>query len=319
MLDVSVVVITYNHEKYISQALESVLMQKWTGTWEVLVGDDASADGTSQILKHYEEAYPELIRVCSNRQNQGASRNLYEMLCRAKGKYIALLEGDDYWTDSDKLRKQVEWLERHKEYSACTHECEIVDVEGNPLKKQYKYWLSHKRIFTLKDCQGFYLSGQTGTLLMRNYFLENPQMFSILYQAHPMISDRTLQTILSAILPIYHMPEKMSAYRQNIRRDGTNATSVLFVENIESPYENLKLTICLEQYIADAFHKKLMCDSIKRMFLAIGCLKAARYPDKAHKEVLKKMMNVGKISYFQLAACLPIECMKRVYIKLMEG
>ena len=121
---VSVSCITYNHAKYIRQCLDGFIMQKTNFSFEVLIHDDASTDGTAEIIKEYEKRYPEIIKPIYEEENQWSRgrRGTAEFnFPRAVGKYIALCEGDDYWIDPNKLQKQVDFLETHPEYSMCFH------------------------------------------------------------------------------------------------------------------------------------------------------------------------------------------------------
>jgi glycosyltransferase involved in cell wall biosynthesis len=116
---VSVCCITYNHVDYISEALDSFLMQETNFPFEILVHDDASTDGTKNIILEYAENYPEIIKAVIQTENQYSKAGLIAhrfLFPKAKGKYIALCEGDDYWTDCTKLQKQVQFLEDHPEY-----------------------------------------------------------------------------------------------------------------------------------------------------------------------------------------------------------
>ena len=117
----SVVFITYNHERYIRQALDSVLMQKTDFPFEIVVGEDCSTDHTRDILNEYKEKYPDQIRLLYREKNLGRpTLNVYQTAMECKGKYMAFLEGDDFWTDPEKLQKQVRFLEEHDEYEAVT-------------------------------------------------------------------------------------------------------------------------------------------------------------------------------------------------------
>ena len=91
------------------------------------MGEDASPDHTGKILMEYREKDPQHIHLFLRKANLGATRNLYEVLQACTGRYIALLEGDDYWIDPDKIQKQVDYLESHPEAVACTHRCLFVD------------------------------------------------------------------------------------------------------------------------------------------------------------------------------------------------
>lgn len=118
---VSISCITYNHAPYIRQCLDSFLMQQCDFNYEILIHDDASTDGTSDIIREYQKKYPEIIKPIIQKENQW-SQGIRGMMARfnfprAKGKYIALCEGDDYWTDPLKLQKQVDFLETNPEYS----------------------------------------------------------------------------------------------------------------------------------------------------------------------------------------------------------
>lgn len=120
---VSICCNTYNHENYIEQCLEGFVMQKTTFPFEILVHEDASTDNTASTVKEYERKYPELFRSVYQTENQFQKQNtLINILFKmARGKYIALCEGDDYWTDPYKLQKQVDFLEKNEEFVLCSH------------------------------------------------------------------------------------------------------------------------------------------------------------------------------------------------------
>ena len=120
---VSIVCITYNHEPYLRDALDSFLMQKTNFPIEIILAEDCSTDGTRKICEEYATKYPETIKYIYRDQNVGYNENEYEAMSAASGKYIAYCEGDDYWTDSLKLQKQVDFLESHPDYSVCWHRC----------------------------------------------------------------------------------------------------------------------------------------------------------------------------------------------------
>ena len=119
---VSISCITYNHAPFIRQCLDGFLMQQTNFAFEVLIHDDASTDGTTEIIKEYEARYPDVIKPIYEEENQwvkGRRGSAVFNFPRARGKYIALCEGDDYWTDPFKLQKQVDFLESNPEYSMC--------------------------------------------------------------------------------------------------------------------------------------------------------------------------------------------------------
>lgn len=112
----SVAVLTYNSESTIRQCLDSIIKQKVDFDYEIVVGDDGSTDNTLDILKSYENTYSGDFVLIKSPRNEGISRNYQKVLMHCKGKYVALCEGDDFWTVEDKLQKQVDFLEHHEKY-----------------------------------------------------------------------------------------------------------------------------------------------------------------------------------------------------------
>lgn len=162
---VSIVVITYNHENYIRQCLDSILMQEINCSIEIIIGDDCSTDKTPEIIKEYSEKYPNLIKSYLRMTNLGATKNQYDCFTKSSGKYIAILDGDDFWTDKSKLTTQINFLENNN-YIACTQRYKVVDEnnkvlqeifngEGSPTSGEY----------TLNDFQNYIYYGHQGTIL----------------------------------------------------------------------------------------------------------------------------------------------------------
>lgn len=127
----SVIMTTYNHERYIAEAIESVLRQQTSFRVEIVIGEDCSTDRTLNIARDYQSMYPEGIRIVSSDENVGWRKNYRRTIAAAKGKYIALLDGDDYFTHRKKLQMQVELLEADPEAGMCYTRSERVDETGN--------------------------------------------------------------------------------------------------------------------------------------------------------------------------------------------
>ena len=129
---VSIICNTYNHEKYIEQAIQGFIKQQTEFNYEILIHDDASTDNTVKIIKKYEDRYPEIIKPIYQQKNQYSidfNNILQIQFQRAKGKYIAFCEGDDFWIDIRKLSKQVHVLNHHPELDLCSF-CEIVSIQS---------------------------------------------------------------------------------------------------------------------------------------------------------------------------------------------
>ena len=132
-IKVSVVCLAYNHEKYIRECLDSIVNQKTSFKYEIIINDDASTDNTANIIREYEKKYPEIIKATYQEENQYSKGvNITEeiLLKNATGKYVAFCECDDKWTDSKKLQRQYEYMEVHPKCSMCVHNTVMHDLNG---------------------------------------------------------------------------------------------------------------------------------------------------------------------------------------------
>lgn len=268
------IVLAFHHENYIAQALDSILMQKTDFSYEILIGDDASTDHTADIIRDYARRYPNIIHPILRQENIGATNNLYDLLIRARGCYIANLEGDDYWTDSEKLQSQVDWLDRHPENIGSYHLCTVVDEMGNNVQKPN--WISEKQTFRFMDFQGLFLPGHPSSWLYRNIYKEPQYDYSIITKAHSVIADRTIAMLLLAQGDFALIPKAMSCYRSIKKTDGENATSQIFVNQDNSKYVEYRLTLDLEHYARNtlainadfsSFRKKLFLKTLVKLLL----------------------------------------------------
>lgn len=187
---VSISCITYNHIEYIRQCLDGFMMQQCDFDFEVLIHDDASTDGTKEIIKEFQEKHPNVIKPILQTENQWSKgirgMNLEFNFPRAKGKYIATCEGDDYWTDPLKLQKQVDFLENNDNYIACG--C-YVNVERFGTLDKFDVQLLGKSF----DSKDIIRSNPfpTLTLMMKNLD------FSVFNNYQPLVGDIELFLYLS--------------------------------------------------------------------------------------------------------------------------
>lgn len=210
-IEVSIICNAYNHEKYIRDTLESFVMQKTNFKFEVLVHDDASTDKTADIIREYEEKYPDIIKPIYQTENQ-YSKNIpigstYQKP-RVKGKYVAICEGDDYWTDPYKLQKQFDAMEKHPELDVCSHAAVIVDTKINNVIKYIKPSKKNTVIPAEKVINGGGGFVATNSLFYRAEIDENiPEFRKYL----PL--DYSLQVHSSLRGGMLYLDECMSAYR----------------------------------------------------------------------------------------------------------
>lgn len=223
---ISVVLLVYQHAKYICKALDSVLMQKTDYNYEILIVDDASTDGTQSILSEYKEKNSSRIRLDLHSKNLGGTRSGWTMLKNARGKYIALLDGDDYWTDEYKLDKQISFLERNHQYMGVFHKCKIIDENENSLYMEYSRMFGSKKIYTMHDFERGKLPGHTATFVFRNVFRGSNGKYNFFYKIHNMVGDQTIYCILLSMGNLSYLDDEMSIYRLVQKRDGTNAASL---------------------------------------------------------------------------------------------
>ena len=210
---VSVLVITYNHERYIRQALDSILMQKVDFDYKIVIGEDCSQDGTRKILMEYKEKHSDKIVLILHEENVGMHENLNSALRQCTGEYIANCEGDDYWIDPHKLQKQVDFLEKHPQYIGAAHKIKVVDEHGN-LNNAIKFsFYCQDEIYTIKHAEKGILPSQTATMVYRNILVNNPLEMDII-ENYEINGDVKLALYLALNGNIYCFNEVMSHYRR---------------------------------------------------------------------------------------------------------
>ncbi len=288
---VSVLMVTYNHQDYVQKAIQSVLNQETEFSFELLVGDDGSHDKTpGRILEASKD--PRVIPFI-RKENIGATNNLLDLQKHARGEYIAYLDGDDYWCDFQKLQTQINFLQSHPEYVACTHSCMLVDGAGNPCTKQHLKWIAEKAVFTIQDFHGIVLPGHLSTLMHRNAALKNDSAFEKIMTAHPVIADRSLFMYLLSKGPVFHLPQTMSCYRQTGADGARNATASIYKNNPHRVLDDYKYTKQLEQYATDLLGVDAGFRYHKRSIFASAVWGFVRHPSKDTASLISEILNEG--------------------------
>lgn len=210
----SILVPTYNQERYIETALNSILLQKVKYKYEILVGEDVSKDNTREILKKYEITHPNKVKVYYRDINLGTSSakldNHMDLYNRARGKYVIFLEGDDYWIDENKLEIQIDFLEKHPDYIAVAHNCIVVDENGKQRHETYPECKDTE--YTLKHYVNNILPGQLATVMMRNIYRMD-SFPTDMWEKRLVPGDRIFYFTLLANGKMYCIQKAMSAYR----------------------------------------------------------------------------------------------------------
>lgn len=209
---VSVFIITYNHEKYIGETIESIVSQKVNFDFEIVIGEDSSKDNTRAICEKYAAKYPNIIKLLPSDRNYGPMGNTIRTLNACDGKYIAMCEGDDYWADPYKLQKQVDFLESHPDFSICFSQVEIKDELGWNWPDEKYFPEIRKEDFTIED---FILSEMniipTPTILFRNIL---PRPLPAFFEKQ-IAGDMIIQLLVADKGKAYCFKEKMAVYRNH--------------------------------------------------------------------------------------------------------
>jgi glycosyltransferase involved in cell wall biosynthesis len=250
--DISIAMVAYNQEKFVGEAIESVLMQKTRYAYKIIIAEDFSTDNSRKIIVEYQKKYPDKIKLILQDKNVGASQNNVDLLSNLEGKYIAALEGDDYWTDPLKLQKQVDFLEANPDYAICFHK---VNLLQDGIIKEDTITAKVPETTTINDlAKGNYM--HTCSVVYRNnLFAELPEYFK-----ESPVGDYFLHLLNARYGDIKCIDEIMGVYRVH----GTSAWSsktqnerellwVPFLENIK-PNFNKEVQSILNAQIA--FYKK---------------------------------------------------------------
>lgn len=242
MITVSICCLTYNHHKYIKECLEGFLSQKTNFEIEILIHDDASTDSTQEIIKEYENRFPKIIKPIYQKENQyskGVSLSLTYNFPRAKGKYIALCERDDYWTDPLKLQKQVDFLETNPDYVIHSGVAKILKEECRTINEENTSLHDVGESFEVEDFYGRN-NLTTCTVLFKNCITDFPKEFS-----HVIFGDWFLYAVLlhETKLKAYRSVDIFSTYRVHNKSIMRSLSLIKYFD------QNINQILKLKQYI----------------------------------------------------------------------
>ena len=239
---VSVLMFVYNQAPYLEKAIRSVVGQRGDFPAEVIIHDDASTDGSREIIERYAQKYPNLIIPILqdvNQMQQGIDFVSRFVSPRITGKYTAYCEGDDYWTDAGKLSRQIDILDRHPEYSGVCHNCVVVDAAGRRRKPVSKFYPFRKDfVYTLRELTyERRMPGQTASVMIRSSLLsdmtddEREQFRKIRH----CLGDRKRTLLMLLKGNVLCMSRTMSAYRY-VTAGGTNWNTMIRGKNLVGRY-----------------------------------------------------------------------------------
>ena len=306
-IQVSVFCSAYNHEKYIRQALDGFVMQKTNFAFEVIVHDDASTDGTADIIREYEKKYPEIIKPIyqtENLQKKGISRLFAFMLPAARGKYIAICEGDDYWTDPDKLQKQFDYMENHSDCSLVAHTASTYHEDTKkfvPYTTKFDFTVPENRNVSTAMLISDHLIFPTASMFYKKeYYIRNRDFVTTIKSY-----DYVVKILLSSQGRVHVLPDNMSVYRKG--SDGSWSERILnnperFMTHIKESVENLNK---INEYTDYRFDSEFKVANLNRMFDAYYALSDIKTLKKAPYSDLYKRLSFNKKAYLYLTRYAP--------------
>lgn len=279
---VSICCLTFNHEDYVRNALDGFLMQKVDFAYEILIHDDASTDGTADIIREYEAKYPELIFPIIQSENQYTKGITHASgafnFPRARGSYIAMCEGDDYWTDPDKLRLQVNYMEDHRECSICFHPAAIESVDGSlagSVMRPYKGDQVIPAESMVNKTSGY----ATASLVFRTEAVKTlPE-----YYVNCPVGDIPMQLMAAGIGDGYYIDRPMCVYRVGVSTSWTKKMQEGNYEEKQRIYrEQMKKTYeAFDKETGGRFHKEAVEAADRIYFLTLVNTKCYREIQKS--------------------------------------
>lgn len=257
---VSIICITYNHEKYIEQTIQGFLMQKTDFEYEILINDDASTDKTSEIVKRYSEEYPDKIKALLQKTNQcmGLGRknhmpmmNLFNI---ARGEYLAFCEGDDFWNDDNKLQKQIDILCKNNDMSAVYHNVYIVDQNGNSTTHGAFGWKNEHYCNLEIYTENGKIEGHLSSLVCRNFWKNFDDKTQTEYD-YSLANGDILLFIINCIKgKVLYLEDSMSTYR-HITLQGTSWSARM--KNKNRSLIEYNAVIAVKEFVQKSFSLNL--------------------------------------------------------------
>lgn len=273
MIMVSIICITYNHEKYLTKTFESMLAQKTNFEYEIIVHDDASTDLSQKIIKEYKEKYPKIfvtILQKENKYSKGINFMSKYVFPKVRGKYIAICEGDDYWIDEQKLQKQFDLMENNKKCSLCIHAGLKIDAKTNNVIEEIRLASSDK-YFSFNDAiYGLGSKAPTNSFFYRASYVKNIQDYRDKLPKTS-VGDYILAVILSLYGNIYYIDEIMSVYRYGVDGSWTTRMNNSVTSYVEFLNKNINMLTVLKTIIPNQYKssvdEKILNEQIKKKIL----------------------------------------------------
>lgn len=254
-IDVSVIVLTYYHEQYIARALDSILSQETTYSYEIIVSDDCSGDSTVDIVRQYVKKYPNKIRLIAYKENIGTCQNVYSALLACEGKYIEITAGDDMWPIKDKLQRQAGFMDEHPDFFANCVLAKGIFPDGTPTGKIYpmnrKYWGKEFPLDALCNGESFCDAG----VMIRNVFSQAAakEEFGMLPKMSKYIEDLPMNFMYYDFGKVY-VSDYVGYAITHRRKNDENQHNYNTIFNVYSQaIDHIKLIKNMQEYFGDRY------------------------------------------------------------------
>lgn len=323
---VTVCCITYNHAKFVRQCLESIMEQKTDFDFDILIHDDASTDGTREIIKEYINKYPKRFVPVLQKTNQYSQGNrsilIKYMLERARGQYIAVCEGDDFWCDRQKLQKQFELLQKHKNCNMCTHAVEILKEDGSsfgamiPQRKIPGGEMEGKSLIhylAYEDTHLFHTSSMFFEKKVIEADLKDMPSFLLATAAE----DRALFLYYAAKGNVFYTEECMSKYRIQSEGSWSQKNSQSKQHALRTDKELLRMINEFDEYTKGQFAKEVYAYQTLLNFRIFQ--HERRFKELLDIRYAKLFQGLGKKQkiYYKICACFPFA--GDLYLKIKKS
>lgn len=319
---VSVICLAFNHEKYIRDCLEGFVSQKTDFAYEVIIHDDASTDQTAAIIREYECRYPDIIKPIYQTENQYSRRipiTKTYILPKVRGQFIAICEGDDYWTDTCKLQKQADALRQHPQCNMCTHkvaevfECGTANGVNFPNVPLETGVLSARQFYEIGKQYSFHTSSYFFTAEhYRKYCMDPPE-----FVKKCDVGDETMMLYFGLLGDVMYISDEMSCYRRGVAVSWTSGNLKNYDRMITHGHKMVETLKAFDEYSEKQYHD-IMCRRIAMQMARTVILEnnASVFLKKENLPYFRCLS--GRRKLFVLLSAVAPRLMRKVYVHRIE-
>ena len=290
---VSVSLVTFNHEKFIAQAIESILLQEVDFSYEIIIGEDFSSDKTREIVIEYQKQYPDKIRLILPEENLGCygQKIFVQTLQACRGEYIAILDGDDYWTSPYKLQQQVDFLDNHPECAICFHDVTTIFEDKSRTSRRYNDF-EPPAFSSIENILKSNFIPTCSTLYRRGLFDEFPEWY-----CDTVCGDWVLHVLNARHGKIGYINQSLAVYR--VHSNGLFSS----MKKIQQLKEAIKCYKLLNEYLDFEYNYIIKSEEIYRY---LTCLSIYREEGNLVKQEQYRNKVIGNLFRYPVITCTAI-------------